>query len=113
MIYSQSFFGFATGYVVFARSKDTPRTGPPISVEMGPSTKPWMALPSGCIAGSRRVQASLFWQTVALLLWLYLLIRRFPQIHFGREDGVECTQNLFTLARRYRYTRSVAHWLPK
>lgn len=28
MIYSQSFFGFATGYVVFARSKDTPRTGP-------------------------------------------------------------------------------------
>ena len=61
----------------------------------------------------RRVQASLFWQTVALLLWLYLLIRRFPQIHFGGEDGVECTQNLFTLAERYRYTRSVAHWLPK
>ena len=29
--------------VFFARSKDTPRTGPP---------KPWMALPSGCIAGS-------------------------------------------------------------
>lgn len=29
MIYSQSFFGFATGYVVFARSKDTLRTGPP------------------------------------------------------------------------------------
>ena len=27
MIYSQSFFRSATGYVVFARSKDTPRTG--------------------------------------------------------------------------------------
>ena len=33
-------------------AKDTPRTGPSISGEMVPSTKPWMALPSGCIAGS-------------------------------------------------------------
>ena len=32
-------------------AKDTPRTGP--SDEMVPSTKPWMALPSGCIAGSQ------------------------------------------------------------
>ena len=49
-------------------AKDTPRTGLSISDEMVPSTKPWMALPSGCIAGSRRAQASLFWQTIALLL---------------------------------------------
>ena len=38
---------------LFARSKDTPRTDLPVSHETGPSTKPWMALPSGCIAGSR------------------------------------------------------------
>ena len=35
-----------------ARSKHTPRTDLSISDEMVPSTKPWMALPSGCIAGS-------------------------------------------------------------
>ena len=35
-------------------AKDTLRTDPSISDEMVPSTKPWMALPSGCIAGSRR-----------------------------------------------------------
>lgn len=93
MIYSQSFFGFATGYVVFARSKDTPRTGPPISVEMGPSTKPWMALPSGCIAGSRRA-GRYFFDFVAV----FCRSRRFRQ---------------FTLAGRCRYMLSMAHWLPK
>ena len=36
-------------------AKDTLRTGPSISDEMVPSTKPWMALPSGCIAGSPEV----------------------------------------------------------
>ena len=35
-------------------AKDTPRTDLSISDEMVPSTKPWMALPSGCIAGSRK-----------------------------------------------------------
>ena len=108
MIYSQSFFRSATGYVVFARSKDTPRTGPPISVEMGPSTKPWMALPSGCIAGSRRA-----WRHLFSTSWQSFVARGAPPIHFGRGDGVERTQNLFTLAERCRYTRSVAHWLPK
>ena len=33
-------------------AKDTPRTDLSISGEMVPSTKPWMALPSGCIACS-------------------------------------------------------------
>ena len=108
MVYSQSFFGFATGYVVFARSKDTPRTGPPISVEMGPSTKPWMALPSGCIAGSRRAGRHLFSTS-----WQAFVARGAPPIHFGRVNGGERTQNLFTLAGRCRYTLSMAHWLPK
>ena len=39
-------------------AKDTPRTGLSISGEMVPSTKPWMALPSGCIAGSRKTRIS-------------------------------------------------------
>ncbi len=86
MIYSQSFFRFATGYVVFARSKDTPRTGPPISVEMGPSTMPWMALPSGCIAGSRRA-----WRHLFSTSWQSFVARGAPPIHFGRGDGVERT----------------------
>ena len=43
---------------------------------MVPSTKPWMALPSGCIPGSRKVRK---------MLW------RLPPIHFGKEDGVERT----------------------
>ena len=34
-------------------AKDTLRTDLSISDEMVPSTKPWMALPSGCIAGSQ------------------------------------------------------------
>ena len=57
-------------------AKDTLRTGPSISDEMVPSTKPWMALPSGCIAGSRKARK---------MLW------GLPPIHFGKEDGVERT----------------------
>ena len=41
-------------------AKDTLRTDLSISDEMVPSTKPWMALPSGCIAGSQEGPASLF-----------------------------------------------------
>ena len=53
---------FSTSWqALFARSKDTPRTDPSISDEMVPSTKPWMALPSGCIAGTRR-SANSRWQ---------------------------------------------------
>ena len=37
-------------------AKDTLRTDLSISDEMVPSTKPWMALPSGCIAARRRVR---------------------------------------------------------
>ena len=36
-------------------AKDTLRTDLSISDEMVPSTKPWMALPSGCIAGLQRL----------------------------------------------------------
>ena len=43
---------------------------------MVPSTKPWMALPSGCIAGSQEARK---------MLW------GLPPIHFGKEDGVERT----------------------
>ena len=57
-------------------AKDTLRTGLSISDEMVPSTKPWMALPSGCIACSRKARK---------MLW------RLPPIHFGKEDGVERT----------------------
>lgn len=38
---------------------------------------------------------------------------RLFKLHLGREDGIERAQNLFTLAGRCRYTRPVAHWLPK
>ena len=76
-------------------AKDTLRTDLSISDEMVPSTRPWMALPSGCIAGSQENQASLLWQMVALLLWFYLGTRGFrkmlwglPPIHFGREVPV-------------------------
>ena len=41
-------------------AKDTLRTDLSISDEMVPSTKPWMALPSGCIACSRRVRRHYF-----------------------------------------------------
>ena len=41
-------------------AKDTLRTDLSISDEMVPSTKPWMALPSGCIAGSQEGPASSF-----------------------------------------------------
>ena len=58
------------GRLLSLAAKDTPRTGLSISGEMVPSTKPWMALPSGCIAGS---------------------LAGAPPIHFGREDGVERT----------------------
>ena len=57
-------------------AKDTLRTDLSISDEMVPSTKPWMALPSGCIAGSPEFRK---------MLW------RLPPIHFGKEDGVERT----------------------
>ena len=57
-------------------AKDTPRTDLSISDEMVPSTKPWMALPSGCIACSRKARK---------MLW------GLPPIHFGKEDGVERT----------------------
>ena len=57
-------------------AKDTLRTDLSISDEMVPSTKPWMALPSGCIACSRKARK---------MLW------RLPPIHFGKEDGVERT----------------------
>ena len=89
-------------------AKDTPRTGPSISDEMVPSTKPWMALPSGCIAGSRKARK---------MLW------RLPPIHFGKEDGVERTllrvacQSEPFLASPWQggaiLHASVAHWLPK
>ena len=57
-------------------AKDTLRTDLSISDEMVPSTKPWMALPSGCIACSRKVRK---------MLW------RLPPTHFGKEEGVERT----------------------
>ena len=59
-----------------ARSKRHPSDGAFFSDEMVPSTKPWMALPSGCIACSRKVRK---------MLW------RLPPIHFGKEEGVERT----------------------
>ena len=53
--------------------------------------------PQGVLLARRR-SASLFWQVVALLLWFYLgtrgfrkMLWRLPPIHFGKEDGVECT----------------------
>ena len=41
-------------------AKDTPRTDLSISDEMVPSTKPWMALPSGCIACSLKHRRNYF-----------------------------------------------------
>ena len=41
-------------------AKDTLRTDLSISDEMVPSAKPWMALPSGCIAGSQEGPGSSF-----------------------------------------------------
>ncbi|MCI6628993.1 MAG: hypothetical protein MR722_06470, partial [Bacteroidales bacterium] len=65
------------GAVVGFRPQQThPSDGPFFSDEMVPSTKPWMALPSGCIACSRKVRK---------MLW------GLPPIHFGKEDGVERT----------------------
>ena len=89
-------------------AKDTLRTDLSISDEMVPSTKPWMALPSGCIAGSQEARK---------MLW------GLPPIHFGKEDGVERTllrvacQSEPFLASPWQggaiLHASVAHWLPK
>ena len=80
---------------------------------------------------ARRRSASLFWQMVVLLLWLYLQTYRssakcckgLPPIHFGKEDGVERTllrvacQSEPFLASPWQggaiLHASVAHWLPK
>ena len=65
---------------------------------MVPSTKPWMALPSGCIAGLRRIRhlCSGRWSSGCFgftwgLVEFRKMLWRLPPIHFGKEDGVERT----------------------
>ena len=79
-------------------AKDTLRTDLSISDEMVPSTKPWMALPSGCIAGSQEVRRHYSGRRLPCYFGRFCQLAEgrkelwgLPPIHFGRADGVERT----------------------